>query len=269
MAQNASAAALTGLLDRLAGWWQLQRPRHADETLAAVRGASSDGAVSPGTTLMAEAEEYLAARQAASPAPQRRRFDIDVHVSRLEFYARFLGLLRVRGSFGSWHAAIDFVDGEPFESSLEAEVRSASLTTGISLRDRHLRGARFLNAAAFPVITFHGRTVERHSSHFTLHGRLTLRGVTHEEEIQFVPVPPLPGTTTPPLSLRFRGSMAIQRSRYAIWSPPTIGTFFGLRPRIIGDTVLIEFEVLAVSEHFSATVSRARGGQHGGAAADR
>ena len=63
--------------------------------------------------------------------------------------------------------------------------------------------------------------------------------------------------------------MAIQRSRYGIWSPPTIGTFFGLRPRIISDTVMIEFEVLAVSEHFSATVSRARGGQHGGAAADR
>jgi polyisoprenoid-binding protein YceI len=149
---------------------------------------------------------------------------------------------------------------------VDAEVRSASLRTGISLRDRHLRGKLFLHAASFPTIAFHARSVESHESHFTTRGQLTLRGVTREESIDFVPVPPLPGVAAPPLSLRFRGSMSISRSAYGIWSPPTIGTFFGLRQRIIGDTVKVEFEVLAVSEHFSASVSSARSGRHGGEA---
>ncbi|HKG95489.1 MAG TPA: YceI family protein [Gemmatimonadaceae bacterium] len=255
-----------GLVEGLARLWQ--RTSRGGSTLATevVRAADEDAASD--TTAMAAAEEYIAARQAAGATPRRRRFDVDVHVSRLEFCARFLGLLQVRGSFAAWEGSIDLVDGYPLESRVEARVRTASLRTGISLRDRHLRGRPFLDAAEYPEISFRGESVESHSTHFTIRGALTLRGVTREESIEFVPVPPLPGTSAPPLSLRFRGSLTVRRSEYGIWSPPTIGTFFGLRPRIIGDSVRVEFEVVAVSEHFSATVSSARAERHGGAAAD-
>ena len=57
----------------------------------------------------------------------------------------------------------------------------ASLDTGIALRNEHLRGDAWLNAAKFPSITFEATKVTPKSGDdYTVTGKLTIHGVTKE-----------------------------------------------------------------------------------------
>ena len=52
-----------------------------------------------------------------------------------------------------------------------------SVATGIALRDRHLRGERFLDASRWPYITYRGERITRTNGSLEIEGVLTLRGV--------------------------------------------------------------------------------------------
>jgi 3-(3-hydroxy-phenyl)propionate hydroxylase len=69
-------------------------------------------------------------------------------------------------------------------AAVTVEVGADSVRTGISLRDRHLRGPLFLDAVRHPVITFRGGDVMRLPTHIAVPGSLTIRGVTRTEELR-------------------------------------------------------------------------------------
>ncbi len=74
--------------------------------------------------------------------------------------------------------------GDPSRSSVEVEVDTASIDTGVEQRDGHLRSADFLDVESHPVLTFRSRRVEGASleegSRFRVVGDLTIRGTTRE-----------------------------------------------------------------------------------------
>lgn len=57
----------------------------------------------------------------------------------------------------------------------------ASLDTGIALRNDHMRGEAWLNAAKFPTLVFEAtKTTYKSGDDYTVTGKLTIHGVTKE-----------------------------------------------------------------------------------------
>ena len=97
---------------------------------------------------------------------------------------RWLGGMIVRGRFmdvrGMIHVPVDDDD----TAAVTVEIRADSVSTGIGLRDRHLRGPLFLDAVRHPLITFRGGDAMRSPTHIAVPGSLTIRGVTRTEELR-------------------------------------------------------------------------------------
>ena len=97
---------------------------------------------------------------------------------------RWLGGLTVRGRFTDVRGIIHLPADDEDTVAVTVEVRADSVRTGISLRDRHLRGPLFLDALRYPLITFRGSDVMRLPTHIAVPGSLTIRGVTRTEELR-------------------------------------------------------------------------------------
>ena len=96
---------------------------------------------------------------------------------------RWLGGMIVRGTFENVRGMIH-VPNDGGSAAVTVEVGADSVRTGILLRDRHLRGPLFLDAARHPVITFRGGDVMRWPTEIAVPGSLTIRGVTRTEELR-------------------------------------------------------------------------------------
>jgi polyisoprenoid-binding protein YceI len=96
---------------------------------------------------------------------------------------RWLGGMIVRGRFDNVRGMIH-LPSDGGAAAVTVEIAADSVRTGISLRDRHLRGPLFLDAARHPLITFRGGDIMRWPSHIAVPGSLTIRGVTRTEELR-------------------------------------------------------------------------------------
>jgi polyisoprenoid-binding protein YceI len=106
---------------------------------------------------------------------------IDAGNARVSFSVRWFGVIHVRGSFAAIAGTVSIPGTGAEDASVTIEVDPTSVRTGISLRDRHLRGMRFLDSGRHPVIRFESEHVTRHNSEWEVEGRLLLRG--HERPI--------------------------------------------------------------------------------------
>jgi polyisoprenoid-binding protein YceI len=96
---------------------------------------------------------------------------------RVTFGVRWFGVVHVRGSFSRVAGTVTVPGSDGQAASVSVEVDSTSVRTGISLRDLHLRGLRFLDSVRHPVIRFESERVERHNGVWDVRGRLSLRGL--------------------------------------------------------------------------------------------
>ena len=97
---------------------------------------------------------------------------------------RWLGGMIVRGVFTDVRGTIHIPERDDDTAAVTVEISADSVRTGLSLRDRHLRGPLFLDAARHPSITFRGGDVMRLPTHVAVPGSLTIRGVTRTEELR-------------------------------------------------------------------------------------
>ena len=97
---------------------------------------------------------------------------------------RWLGGMTVRGRFMDVRGMIHLPADDADTVGVTVEIRADSVRTGILLRDCHLRGPLFLDAARHPVITFRGSDLMRLPTHIAMAGSLTIRGVTRTEELR-------------------------------------------------------------------------------------
>lgn len=102
---------------------------------------------------------------------------IDPLHSSVEFVARHLGFVRVRGRFTDVEGTVHITDPAE-ESSAEVRIATATVTTGVPMRDRHLRSPEFLDSEHHPIMEFRGRTVHRQADHWSMEGDLTIAGTT-------------------------------------------------------------------------------------------
>jgi polyisoprenoid-binding protein YceI len=89
-------------------------------------------------------------------------------------------LSKVRGRFTDVDGQI--VVGETLEDShVEVEIQAASIWTNLEMRDNHLRSGDFLEAEAYPSLTFKSTAVRpTGGSTFQLVGDLSIKDITRE-----------------------------------------------------------------------------------------
>ena len=107
-------------------------------------------------------------------------WQLDPYHTQVEFSAKHLGMMTVRGYFDEVSATADIDPDHPEASSVEVTISTASIRTNNGARDNDLRSSNFLEADKFPVITFRSTGVEPSGAdHYTLTGDLTIKDNTH------------------------------------------------------------------------------------------
>ncbi|HEX9527225.1 MAG TPA: YceI family protein [Streptosporangiaceae bacterium] len=113
------------------------------------------------------------------------KWQLDPYHTQVEFSARHLGMMTVRGYFDEVSATADIDPGHPEASSVEVTISTASIRTNNGIRDNDLRSSNFLEVDKFPVITFKSTGIEPSGpDRFTLTGDLTIKGTTRPVALQ-------------------------------------------------------------------------------------
>jgi len=109
-------------------------------------------------------------------------WSIDTVHSHVGFTVKHMMVATVRGQFKSYAATLRLDPKDFTRSKFEGEIDVASVDTGNVDRDNHLRTNDFFDAPNHPKITFKSTRIERSASgvdgEYTVHGDLTIRGVT-------------------------------------------------------------------------------------------
>jgi polyisoprenoid-binding protein YceI len=117
------------------------------------------------------------AATAAIPGYLAGTWNIDPVHSEVGFSVRHMMVSKVRGRFGEFSGQI--VTGEePTASSVTAEIKMASISTGNDQRDEHIRSADFFEVENHPTMTFTSTGVRVEDGEFIVDGDLTLKGAT-------------------------------------------------------------------------------------------
>ena len=109
--------------------------------------------------------------------PEPGTYEQDVAHPAVEFVARHM-LTKVRGRFTDFSGTIEVAE-RPEDSSVNVEIKTASIKTDTDKRDDHLKSGDFLLIEEYPTITFTSTAVRRTGgTSFELDGDLTIRGIT-------------------------------------------------------------------------------------------
>jgi polyisoprenoid-binding protein YceI len=99
--------------------------------------------------------------------------------TQVEFSAKHLGMMTVRGHFAEVTATGEIHPEQPEHSSVEATINTASIRTHNEQRDNDLRSSNFLEIEKYPKMTFKSTKVEPAGpDRYTLTGDLTIKGNT-------------------------------------------------------------------------------------------
>lgn len=97
--------------------------------------------------------------------------------------ARHLGIASVRARFAEVQGRL-VIAKDLARSTGIAEIKAASIDTGVGQRDDHLRSEDFLDVERFPLITFAGNGFVRTGANtWVMPGELTLRGKARPTEL--------------------------------------------------------------------------------------
>lgn len=122
------------------------------------------------------------------------KWSVEPSGSRIGFTAT-LGGGDFEGRFGSFSADIAFDPASTAGNRFQVVIRTATAVTGDPTRDEALVGPDFFSTARWPEATY---VADRFSAagpgRWIAHGRLTLRGVTHDEDVEFTFKPVSGGT---------------------------------------------------------------------------
>jgi polyisoprenoid-binding protein YceI len=135
-------------------------------------------------------------------------WSIDPAHSHVEVAVRHMMVATVKGRFAEVEGTIALDEANPASSTVEARIAAASIDTKQPDRDAHLRSPDFLDAETYPYLTFKSTRVESdRPGTFTLHGDMTIRGVTRPVTFEGEYL----GTNTSPYGFRVAGFSASTR----------------------------------------------------------
>jgi len=103
----------------------------------------------------------------------------DPYHTQVEFSAKHLGMMTVRGHFAEVTATGEIHPEKPELSTIEATINTVSIRTHNEQRDKDLRSSNFLEIEKYPTMTFKSTKIEPAGPDlYTLTGDLTIKGNT-------------------------------------------------------------------------------------------
>src|SRR5262249_50998684 len=107
-------------------------------------------------------------------------WQLDPYHTQVEFSAKHLGMMTVRGHFAEVTTTGDIRPENPESSTVQVTIDAASIRTHHDARDNDLRSSNFLDVENFPVLNFKSTKVEAGGQdRYLVTGDLTIKGITH------------------------------------------------------------------------------------------
>ena len=183
----------------------------------------------------------LSLQLSMSTALAADKYEIDTAHSFVTFTIDHLGLSKAKGSFRDVSGVIMYDAKDISKSSVEVNIKTASINTNNEARDKHLRTADFFDAEKYPEMTFKSKRIEKRGSDYVAVGDMTIHGVTKEVSMPFKlngPVKDMSGA----MRMGVDASLKINRQDFGITWSKTLDTG-GL---LVGNEVTIDISVEAV-----------------------
>jgi polyisoprenoid-binding protein YceI len=106
-------------------------------------------------------------------------WQFDPYHTQIEFAAKHLGMMTVRGHFTDVKAGGHIDPEQPEASSVDVTVQMASIRTHNEQRDNDLRGSNILEIDKYPTMTFKSTEIKSiGEDRYELTGDLTIKGNT-------------------------------------------------------------------------------------------
>jgi len=181
-------------------------------------------------------------RMGGSELPPPGVWTIDPVHSEVAAIAKHLGLSTIRGVFHEFGGQV-VIDPVVERSSVTAEIKAASIDTGNSMRDDHLRNADFLNVEEVPLITYVSSGLTPNGpDRWTVSGELNLRGVARpvDLDLEYLGTGPDPWGGT---RAAYRATAVLNRDDFAMG---------GFNPMVragiaaVGSSLRVELEIQTV-----------------------
>lgn len=143
-------------------------------------------------------------------------YEIDPVHSTFVFKIKHFNVAFLNGRINDSSGAVVIDEADPSKSSVQIELKTASIDTHVEKRDTHLKSADFFNVEKFPALTFKSKSVKKvDATKYDVTGDFTLLGVTKEITVPITRVgtgkDPWGGTRT-----GFDGTFSIKRSDYGM-----------------------------------------------------
>ncbi len=107
--------------------------------------------------------------------------------TQVEFSAKHLGMMTVRGHFNEVTATGDIYPDDPARTQVQATINTASIRTHNDQRDKDLRSSYFLEIDKYPTMTFKSTKAEHvHGDRYKVVGDLTIKGTTKAVTLEVV-----------------------------------------------------------------------------------
>ncbi len=124
-------------------------------------------------------------------------------------------------------------------SSVEAAVEIASISTANPDRDKHLQTPDFFDAAKFPAMTFKSKAWKKTGEGtFDVTGDLTIKGVTKEVVLKVTSLGFGPGMRPGSQLSGWEATTVIKKSDFGVNGPAMLG-------KVLGDDVTIDISIEA------------------------
>ena len=99
--------------------------------------------------------------------------------SRLGFVVKHLTISEINGQFSDFSVKVKTSKADYSDMKVSLTAKTASISTGIEMRDNHLKTPDFFDAQTYPELKFESTSMKKISDKkFTLTGILTIHGVT-------------------------------------------------------------------------------------------
>ena len=156
---------------------------------------------------------------------------LDKANTEITFSVEHLMVSTVHGRFTEFEADLTLYPDQPGRSRVSATIATASLQTDNPARDNDLKSADFLDAAAYPEISFVSEEITRlHEDAFWIRGDLSMHGVTRSVVARGL----LEGPT-----IDAQGHQDVKFTMAAEVDRADFDLTFGMRGLLVGKTVTI------------------------------
>ncbi|MNL13605.1 hypothetical protein D3C87_1345150 [compost metagenome] len=124
---------------------------------------------------------FLVAVSISIASMAQTKWTVDPMHSFVNFSVKHMGISFVDGSFKKFDGSVAAAKADLTDAKISFTVDVNSITTGVDMRDKHLKSDDFFNAEKFPAMTFESSSFKKlKGNNYVLSGKLTIRDVTKD-----------------------------------------------------------------------------------------